>query len=140
MKDLIDYFMGDPDRARLIYFVIIVVFPMVVLSAYILAVRRAERDPLEEDSWQREPAAWLSCAVADNGGVSVYGLQSRPVTLYAKQWLRLATFIPAVVRFIADNHNKVVWRDNEKPSNLNEIAERLGNRRTRQPSPRASQQ
>lgn len=38
-----------------------------------------------------------------NGAVSVYGLGRFPITLYAGQWERLASEIPAVLAFIQAN-------------------------------------
>jgi len=46
-------------------------------------------------------ASHLTCKAAEKGGVSVYGLNVRfPITLYADQWERLATFLPDVLAFI----------------------------------------
>ncbi len=36
----------------------------------------------------------LSCKVSEKGGLSVYGLQRMPVTLYVEQWDRLLNFAP----------------------------------------------
>lgn len=45
----------------------------------------------------------LTCKVAVGGGLSVYGLQRNPVTLYKAQWLRLAEFLPTLLAFINSN-------------------------------------
>jgi hypothetical protein len=37
------------------------------------------------------------------GGLSLYGLQRFPVTLYAENWERLAKFMPEVMAFIAEH-------------------------------------
>ena len=42
----------------------------------------------------------LSCKQSEKGGVSVYGLQRMPVTLYAEQWERLLGFAEEVKGFI----------------------------------------
>ena len=42
----------------------------------------------------------LSCKASEKGGVSVYGLQRMPVTLYAEQWERLLAFAEEVKGFI----------------------------------------
>ena len=42
----------------------------------------------------------LSCKQSEKGGVSVYGLQRMPVTLYAEQWERLLAFAEEVKGFI----------------------------------------
>ena len=38
------------------------------------------------------PAGTLYCKVSEKGGLSVYGLQRMPVTLYTEQWTRLLSF------------------------------------------------
>lgn len=51
----------------------------------------------------------LYCKVSRKGGVSVYGLQQMPVTLYAEQWERLLHDAPAehfVLTFIRENEGK----------------------------------
>ena len=75
----------------------------------------------------------LYCEVGPAGGVSVYGLQSSPVTLYATpkedgkqgQWQRLADFMPEVLEFISANtarieaqlaHAKTCKDKGEKPT------------------------
>ena len=42
----------------------------------------------------------LSCKQSEKGGLSVYGLQRMPVTLYAEQWERLLGFIEEIKGFI----------------------------------------
>ena len=42
----------------------------------------------------------LSCKQSEKGGLSVYGLQRMPVTLYAEQWERLLGFADTVREFI----------------------------------------
>ena len=45
----------------------------------------------------------LYCKVAWAGGLSVYGLQRMPVTLFVNQWERLFAFVPGIKEFIAKN-------------------------------------
>ena len=45
----------------------------------------------------------LSCKVAEKGGMSLYGLQRMPVTLYAEQWERLLGFADEIRAFIKDH-------------------------------------
>ena len=45
----------------------------------------------------------LSCKQSEKGGVSVYGLQRMPVTLYAEQWERLFGFADEIKAFIKDH-------------------------------------
>jgi hypothetical protein len=42
----------------------------------------------------------LSCKQSEKGGLSVYGLQRMPVTLYAEQWERLLAFAEEIKGFI----------------------------------------
>ena len=42
----------------------------------------------------------LSCKQSEKGGLSVYGLQRMPVTLYAEQWERLFGFAEEIKGFI----------------------------------------
>ena len=45
----------------------------------------------------------ITMKVSEKGGVSVYGLQRMPVTLYAGQWTRLLEKSDAIKAFIAAN-------------------------------------
>jgi hypothetical protein len=49
----------------------------------------------------------LYCKVSEKGGVSVYGLQRMPVTLYMEQWQRLLDFGDEVRAFIKDNEGQL---------------------------------
>ena len=49
----------------------------------------------------------LYCKVSEKGGLSVYGLQRMPVTLYVEQWTRLLEFVPTLKQFMADNDDKL---------------------------------
>ena len=49
----------------------------------------------------------LYCKVSEKGGLSVYGLQRMPVTLYVEQWGRLLDFAPTLKQFMADNDDKL---------------------------------
>jgi len=44
------------------------------------------------DEAERQKRSTLYCKVSQKGGVSVYGLQRMPVTLYLEQWERLLDF------------------------------------------------
>jgi hypothetical protein len=56
-------------------------------------------------------SAPLTCKVSQKGCVSVYGLQRRPVTLYASQWERLAPFMPNITDFISANNDKLARKE-----------------------------
>lgn len=45
----------------------------------------------------------ITFKVSEKGAVSCYGLGRFPVTLYATQWERLTSAIPALRQFMADN-------------------------------------
>ena len=49
----------------------------------------------------------LYCKVSEKGGVSVYGLQRMPVTLYMEQWQRLLDFGDDVREFIKQNDGQL---------------------------------
>ena len=68
-----------------------------------LSVEQASK-LLEENKPQR---GQLYCKVSEKGGLSVYGLQRMPVTLYVEQWQRLLAFADEVKAFIAENDAKL---------------------------------
>ena len=49
----------------------------------------------------------LYAKVSEKGGISVYGLQRMPVTLYGEQWDRLIAFIPQLQAFKSANQAKL---------------------------------
>ena len=49
----------------------------------------------------------LYCKVSEKGGLSVYGLQRMPVTLYMEQWDRLLGFADDIRAFIKDNEDRL---------------------------------
>ena len=49
----------------------------------------------------------LYCKVSPKGGLSVYGLQRMPVTLYMEQWQRLLDFADEVRKFIQDHEGEL---------------------------------
>lgn len=49
----------------------------------------------------------LYCKVSEKGGVSLYGLQRMPVTLYVEQWERLLDFGDDVRSFLKENDAKL---------------------------------
>ena len=63
---------------------------------------------MEQD--ERKPAG-LYCKVSPKGGVSVYGLQRMPVTLYASQWERLLDFAEEIRKFVEGNNDKLKRKD-----------------------------
>jgi hypothetical protein len=59
---------------------------------------------LEEDKPKR---GQLYCKVSEKGGLSVYGLQRMPVTLYVEQWQRLLDYAEEVKAFMKANDAKL---------------------------------
>jgi ABC-type uncharacterized transport system YnjBCD substrate-binding protein len=51
----------------------------------------------------------ISFAVSTKGGVSVYGLQHFPTTLYKDQWRKILTpeNVEALLKFIEDNEDQL---------------------------------
>src|SRR6476659_2508487 len=56
----------------------------------------------------------LYCKVSEKGGVSVYGLQRMPVTLYMEQWERLLGFADEIRQFLKDNDAQLKRKGQEK--------------------------
>ena len=49
----------------------------------------------------------LYCKVSEKKGVSVYGLQRMPVTLYVEQWERLLDFAEDVRQFLKEHESEL---------------------------------
>ena len=77
------------------------------LQAGELSVEQASK-MLEEEKPKR---GQLYCKVSEKGGLSVYGLQRMPVTLYVEQWQRLLDFADEIKAFIAANDAKLKRKD-----------------------------
>jgi hypothetical protein len=74
----------------------------------VLAKVAAGEIPVEEASKLLEKAEQakkgsLYCKVSEKGGISVYGLQRMPVTLYVEQWQRLLDFADQIRQFMKDH-------------------------------------
>lgn len=57
-----------------------------------------------------KPVGKLSMKVSEKGGLSVYGLQRMPVTLYAQQWERLLGHVDDIKAFIKANSAKLATK------------------------------
>lgn len=53
----------------------------------------------------------LTAKITDKGGLSIYGLQRFPVTLYREQWEALFMNSPKILAFIAANADKLAVRE-----------------------------
>ncbi len=62
-----------------------------------------------------EPRRGLYCKVSGKGGVSVYGLQRMPVTLYVEQWERLLSYADELKAFIAEHEDELKRKDKSLP-------------------------
>jgi len=69
-----------------------------------IALEEASR-LLEEAEQQKRSR--LYCKVSQKGGVSVYGLQRMPVTLYMEQWRRLLDFGDEIREFMKQNDTQL---------------------------------
>ena len=49
----------------------------------------------------------LYCKVSEKGGISVYGLQRMPVTLYVEQWDRLLSFTDEIKEFMKEHDSEL---------------------------------
>ena len=58
----------------------------------------------------------ISMKVSTKGGISIYGLQRMPVTLYAEQWERIIDICKSgdLGTFISDNEDKLTWKERNK--------------------------
>ena len=74
------------------------------LQAGELSVEEASKQLASLDTLKR---GQLYCKVSEKGGVSVYGLQRMPVTLYMEQWDRLLNYGEELKSFIAANSSKL---------------------------------
>ena len=64
-----------------------------------------EATRLLEQADERRPGMY--CKVSQKGGISVYGLQRMPVTLYVEQWERLLGFGDEIREFIAEHEGEL---------------------------------
>jgi len=55
------------------------------------------------DEVDRQKRGSLYCKVSQKGGMSLYGLQRMPVTLYVEQWERLLDFADEIREFIKEH-------------------------------------
>jgi hypothetical protein len=62
-----------------------------------------EATKLLEEAEQARPRGQLYCKVSEKGGMSLYGLQRMPVTLYVEQWERLLAFGEELTKFLKEH-------------------------------------
>jgi len=83
-----------------------------VTKEEILAKLATGEIPVEEASKLLEKAEQgkkgsLYCKVSEKGGISVYGLQRMPVTLYVEQWQRLLDFADQIRQFMKEHDTEL---------------------------------
>ena len=54
-----------------------------------------------------QPRGTLYCKVSLKGGMSLYGLQRMPVTLYVEQWERLLAFSDELRAFLKEHDSEL---------------------------------
>ena len=86
--------------------------PQYATKDALLAAVQAGKISLDEASKQLDALTKtkprrLYAKVSGKGGVSVYGLQRMPVTLYAQQWERLFVFGDELKAFMEANKDKL---------------------------------
>jgi hypothetical protein len=59
------------------------------------------------DEVERQRRGSLYCKVSQKGGLSLYGLQRMPVTLYVEQWERLLDFSDEIKAFIEEHNSQL---------------------------------
>jgi len=83
-----------------------------VTKEEILAKVASGEVPVEEASKLLEKAdqakrGALYCKASEKGGISVYGLQRMPVTLYVEQWQRLLDFSEEIRQFMKEHDSEL---------------------------------
>lgn len=53
----------------------------------------------------------IELKVSEKGCVSVYGLRRFPISLYPDEWQRILDEADAIRDFIAENHNRLSYKD-----------------------------
>ena len=66
---------------------------------------------LEELESQAKASKEISFKVGDKGGVSVYGLNRFPTTLYYEQWIRLLNAKDKLLEFLEANKSKLKMKE-----------------------------
>lgn len=66
------------------------------------------KKPVDEET--KKPVQ-VTFKVAARGGVSVYGLQRMPITLYATQWIHLEGVMDQILGFIEEHKSELAWKD-----------------------------
>lgn len=73
----------------------------------LLAELQAAKERIVALEAAKPPVGSLACKIGEKGGLSVYGLQRFPITLYAEQWERLIENIPQIKAFMLANASRL---------------------------------
>ena len=60
---------------------------------------------------QAQPTSRITFKVSEKGCLSVYGLNTRGIHLYASQWERILDNADKIKAFIAANKTKLAWKN-----------------------------
>lgn len=76
---------------------------------------RAELERLrkENEALKAQLTRGLRLKVSAKGGVSVYGLQRMPITLYKEQWLKLLDMANEIRDFIREHVNELSQKEDK---------------------------
>lgn len=91
---------------------------LAVLEAQAAAAekRAAEAEARAAAASKSKPAySGITCKVSENAkALSIYGMQSRPVTLYASQFVKLFGHMDEIKAFILANAETLAWKSAEE--------------------------
>ena len=76
---------------------------MTSAKAILELVAAGKLSPEQAAEQLKGPTKPVSFKVSEKGGVSIYGLQRFPVTLYASQWMRILDAGDGLHKFIVEN-------------------------------------
>jgi len=88
----------------------------------LVAERQKLLDRIRDLEAARPPVGSLACKIGEKGGLSVYGLQRFPITLYAEQWERLIENIPAIKAFMLANSSQLTRKPKFGPAETAVVA------------------
>lgn len=60
---------------------------------------------------KKQQTSRITFKVSEKGCVSVYGLNTRGIHLYASQWQRILENAELIQSFIAKNRDKLAWKN-----------------------------
>jgi hypothetical protein len=70
-----------------------------------------ENESLKQSLAKKGSSTEILFKVSEKGGVSVYGLQRMPTTLYYEQWVRLLDKKDELLEFLEDNKAKLKMKE-----------------------------